>query len=803
MMAYLLLASILPAASSFLISPSGFQSVIWKNGRVTPSQISPPPTRLGVKLHNPKQKEKPKKKKQKRPRDESAGWFASELQKEFGGGKLSSIVSPQDSPRETVANRKGGDNETGRGVSGRQRKRLQMEDAAAREEIKDDARESARRRLTALHAPTSFEASHDFDDFFDDVSQEKTGEGDDSSPKRQHKPSAVSAVSPRRPERERARSVEGKKNFPPVSLRDQEPQGLVQDVVDLFPEPSPSAEPDELDGIETSPIRPVIFSGVSGELANGGDRQPSEYFFSKKQFEEMGASAETCRLAKSLGLQRPSRIQNLSWKPVRQREDVAIAEQTGSGKTLAYLLPLIETLVEAKKEESGKSEVKEEEEKGESSSALSKPLLPRAPLSPRVLILAPTSDLVEQVGGVVRGLCQAAGLTSVTVSGSYEKVATHAGRRNQKRVFIRPVDIAVGSPGRLSQLLREGQLSLEGTSSLVLDEIDILLLDEDYGVRTFTHEAPNGCQFLFVSATMPQEVAEALNRDFPGLKRVVGPGVHKVAAGVEEVLIDCTEGRAGKDEKLKWKSHVVRGQVAVKRKREALMMQLRVWTPPRTVVFCNSIDNCRVVENYLNRYEGAMTQSSSKKGEKEQQFTVLPHHSALETSQRKENLRQFCRENWVNPLVFVTTDQASRGIDFGQVPIDHVVLFDFPRDPSEYLRRVGRTGRAGRGGRVTVLAFGSQVGMARRLLAQSRRGDRIHEVPFSSISSSGREEDGRGVGEGRESDSKERGGGKKGQRYQKQGKRERAKEAEKRRLGKLGKELTYRTNPLLQSDYES
>ncbi len=79
---------------------------------------------------------------------------------------------------------------------------------------------------------------------------------------------------------------------------------------------------------------------------------------------------------------------------------------------------------------------------------------------------------------------------------------------------------------------------------------------------------------------------------------------------------------------------------------------------------------------------------------------------------------------------------------FVLLKVDHVILFDFPLEPSEYLRRVGRTGRAGRRGKVTVLAYGKQVPVARRILRAAEEGCRIDPtIPqcsssFASISSS-------------------------------------------------------------------
>jgi ATP-dependent RNA helicase DDX18/HAS1 len=79
----------------------------------------------------------------------------------------------------------------------------------------------------------------------------------------------------------------------------------------------------------------------------------------------------------------------------------------------------------------------------------------------------------------------------------------------------------------------------------------------------------------------------------------------------------------------------------------------------------------------------------------------------------------------------VCTDRASRGVDFGgsAAPVGHVVLFDWPRDPAEFLRRVGRTARAGRGGRCTALVVGSrQVALARAVADAAKGGRRLSAI---------------------------------------------------------------------------
>jgi superfamily II DNA/RNA helicase len=66
--------------------------------------------------------------------------------------------------------------------------------------------------------------------------------------------------------------------------------------------------------------------------------------------------------------------------------------------------------------------------------------------------------------------------------------------------------------------------------------------------------------------------------------------------------------------------------------------------------------------------------------------------------------------------VLVCTDRAARGVDFDSSPVDHVIIFDFPQDPAEYVRRVGRTARAGRTGTSTVFAYAWQLPIARKIM---------------------------------------------------------------------------------------
>jgi ATP-dependent RNA helicase DDX18/HAS1 len=266
-------------------------------------------------------------------------------------------------------------------------------------------------------------------------------------------------------------------------------------------------------------------------------------------------------------------------------------------------------------------------------------------------------------------------------------------------------------------------LDLSGVRALVLDEVDVLLQDDDsFGpqLRTISAELDlDKTQFVFCTATLPDSIVDTLAREFPvGLEQIRGPGLHRVAPTLREHLVDVSvpspsnrDPSAGFDLKAK-----------------ALLNALRQNRCRRTLVFCNTVESCRDVENLLSRHD--------RSG---RLYSVLAFHNALTPQTRNRNLELFARggpslsphgdeeSSGAKPArsrapsspsdaVLVCTDRAARGVDFDSAPVDHVVIFDFPKDPAEYVRRVGRTARAGRGGTCTVLAYGWQLPVARSVM---------------------------------------------------------------------------------------
>lgn len=421
--------------------------------------------------------------------------------------------------------------------------------------------------------------------------------------------------------------------------------------------------------------------GLHSSKANT-DTDKVSHFFSKKTlqdptFRNTGSTFD--KLCIGAGIERPSRIQSLAWPVLLEGKPCIVADQTGSGKTLAYLIPLLQRALASKQGTSANG-------------------------APRMLILAPTAELADQTRAVCAKLANEVPFSTLVVT-AMGKYSTSI--RDQIRILQRqPVDVLISTPGRISTILRtrNSGLDLSYLQSIVLDEVDVLLLDETFGpqLRTVGAAAPvEKTQFVFVTATLPDAVVDTVQKEFPGVACIKGPGLHRVAPTVKERLVDVSvPSKYNRDTKLCFDV-----------KSKQLLRALRQTRCRRTLVFCNTVDSCRQVENLLGR-----------KDRKGQVYDVRAYHNAMTPEARNKNLAFFAHgpggrsSKESIDSVLVCTDRAARGVDFDAAPVDHVILFDFPKDASEYVRRVGRTARAGRTGTSTVFAYGWQLPIARDVM---------------------------------------------------------------------------------------
>jgi len=386
------------------------------------------------------------------------------------------------------------------------------------------------------------------------------------------------------------------------------------------------------------------------------------------------------RVLDSLSMSQPSKIQANAFPTLYAGTTSIVADQTGSGKTVAYLLPIIQRVTEHIR----KGEIE--------------PVESRAPL---VLIVTPTTELATQVSRVVKAVANVLKFRTACVASTSDMDS------EQKKLRL-GAEILVSTPGRLLALLNKKEVSLEGLQAAIFDEADVLFMDQSFPLQPIGAACPDTTQFVFTTATLPDVVKEQITAEFPDVAYLSGPGLHRIAPTVEEILIDCS-GPANQEKS---------PETAFENKRLALIKALESTDCERTLIFCNTIQQCRRVENALQRVD-----------RQERVRKVFAYHGAVDPMTRQGNVVEFSRPLLKQPVVLLCTDRASRGMDFDRAHVDHVILFDFPQEPSEYVRRVGRTGRAGRSGKATVFVHGRQVPIAKRVVGASIEGKRIDPVP--------------------------------------------------------------------------
>ncbi|MDO5042979.1 MAG: DEAD/DEAH box helicase [Slackia sp.] len=338
-------------------------------------------------------------------------------------------------------------------------------------------------------------------------------------------------------------------------------------------------------------------------------------------FAELGLSENALAAVEALGYTEPTPVQERAIPLALEGRDVIAAAKTGTGKTAAFSLPCMDTLAHRKGNQHG----------------------------PFMLIVSPTRELASQIADT----CMPIGKHTHHFVGVFLGGVAYD---RQIKKLERGLDVAIGTPGRLIDLMERGALDLSEVQVLVLDEADRLL---DMGfwpqVEQIVKATPETRQTLLFSATIDrrqdQTMFSVLND--PEIVEIAQRG--ETADKVDQYVINTTR----------------------RQKPELLNALIKEKGGTRVIVFTRTkggADNCT---RRLQRI-GIPTEAI---------------HADRSQAQRSRALDAF-RNGRVN--VIVATDVLARGIDVPEV--DYVVNYDLPIMPEDYVHRIGRTGRAGAGG---------------------------------------------------------------------------------------------------------
>ena len=264
----------------------------------------------------------------------------------------------------------------------------------------------------------------------------------------------------------------------------------------------------------------------------------------------------------------------------------------------------------------------------------------------RMLVLAPTRELAAQIAASARAYGQFMGLTVGVIFG---------GVPNGKsiREVSRGLDVLVATPGRLLDLVDQRALNLREIEILVLDEADQMLdLGFIHALKRIVAIVPAKRQTLFFSATMPRTIKELADRYLTNPAEVSVAPVATTAERVEQSVVCVNQSE----------------------KTALLTMFLQSETIERALVFSRTKHGA---DKIVRQLAAAGIQASAIHGNKSQ-------------AQRERAIAMF--KSGEAP-VLIATDIAARGIDIPGV--SHVINFDLPEVPEQYVHRIGRTARAG------------------------------------------------------------------------------------------------------------
>ena len=362
----------------------------------------------------------------------------------------------------------------------------------------------------------------------------------------------------------------------------------------------------------------------------------------------MGLRDDLLRGIYAYGFETPSAIQQRAIKPMSDGLDLIAQAQSGTGKTGTFTVGALQRL-----------------DVGEGRT--------------QVLILAPTRELVGQTVDVISAM------------GDYMKVTTHAciggtNRRESASILSKGVQVVVGTPGRVFDMISSGILRLDALHMLIMDEADEMLdrgfLDQ---VRDIFQYVGPDVQVCLFSATLPLEVLETTRAFMQDPLRILVKRDELTLRGIKQFYI-------GLDEEV--------------HKLETLCDLYGALTITQAIIYCNT-----------RRRVEWLTESL-----RAEDHCVSCLHADMTHQERQIVMREF-RSGATR--VLVATDLIARGIDVQQVSL--VINFELPTNRENYIHRIGRSGRFGRKGVAINLIAPNDVAKARDI--EKHYETEIKELP--------------------------------------------------------------------------
>ena len=369
-----------------------------------------------------------------------------------------------------------------------------------------------------------------------------------------------------------------------------------------------------------------------------------------------GLSPITIKALEEKGIKAMFPIQKMVFEPAFAGSDLIARAKTGSGKTLAFALPVVEKIMAQRGHTKGRAGGGAGAGKGR---------------NPLCIVLAPTRELAKQVEREFTSVAP-----SLFVGCYYGGTSIST----QLRELRGGVDVVVGTPGRIIDLIDQNALDLSEIQFVVLDEADQMLnVGFEQDVETILNNVPEVRQTMLFSATVPKWVRKLVKQylNEPLSIDLVGEGQSgKMADSITALAVQVTDAA----------------------RRSVLVDLLTVYGDGgKAIVFTQTKRDADEVAAAVALH-----------------LPCEPLHGDMAQAERERVMASFRAGR---TLVLVATDVAARGLDIPAV--DLVVHYELPRDPEAFLHRSGRTGRAGRSGTAIAMYTGREIGYFKRIIRET------------------------------------------------------------------------------------
>lgn len=374
-------------------------------------------------------------------------------------------------------------------------------------------------------------------------------------------------------------------------------------------------------------------------------------------FDVMGLHDELIRGIYSYGFETPSKIQQIAIVPMSKHTDILAQSQSGTGKTGAFTIGSLSVVDISIK-------------------------------SPQVLVICPTRELSQQTERVARALGNYMGLKVLSATGGNQL-------RSDITALKTGAQFIVGTPGRIFDLIRRGDLVIDHIKYVILDEADQMLEDlfAEQIKAILDNKFPSTTRLALFSATMPQNVIEIAENYLNNPVRILLPPDEVTLDGIKQYYVGC--------EREDWKLPILLD----------LYQQI-------------TVNQALIYVNKRQKAEWLAKQLSA------QGFTLEYIHGEMEVGERKKRMEDF-RSGQVR--VLISTDLLARGIDVQQVSL--VVNYELPIQRENYVHRIGRSGRYGKKGVAINLVYGDEINVMKEI--EKHYSTTINELPedLASLSS--------------------------------------------------------------------